>query len=85
MEESDNDTIGDDFTTSPKPEIEFANNKPHIDVQARDSVIPNRSEIGTIVSEQASKAPPPTCHAVRSEQLAERVLHKKKAARNSPS
>ena len=78
MEESDNDTIGDDLTTSPKPEIDFANNKPHVDVQARDSVIPNRSEITTIVSEQAPKAPPPTYHAVRSEQLAERVLHKKK-------
>ena len=78
MEESDNDTIGDDLTTSPKPDIDFANNKPHVDVQARDSVIPNRSEITTIVSEQASKAPPPTYHAVRSEQLAERVLHKKK-------
>ena len=71
MEESD------DSTTSPKPDFDFANNKPHVDVQARDSVIPNRSEITTIVSEQASKAPPPTYHAVRSEQLAERVLHKK--------
>ena len=77
MEESDNDTIGDDLTTSPKPDIDFANNKPRVDVQARDSVIPNRSEITTIVSEQASKAPPPTYHAVSSEQLAERVLHKK--------
>ena len=71
MEESD-------LTTSPKPDIDFANNKPHVDVQARDSVIPNRSEITTIVSEQVSKAPPPTYHAVRSEQLAERVLHEKR-------
>ena len=72
MEESD------DLTTSPKPDIDFANNKPNVDVQARDSVIPNRSEITTIVSEEASKARPPTFHAVRSEQLAERVLHEKR-------
>ena len=37
----------------------------------------NRSEI-TIISEEASKAPSPTFHAVRSEQLAERVLHERR-------
>jgi len=34
MKEIDNDSIGDDLTTSPKPEINFVINKPPVDVQA---------------------------------------------------
>ena len=76
MEESDND-ISDDLITLPNPEIDLAKNKPHVDVQARDYTSPNRSEITSIISEEASKAPSPTFHAVRSEQLAERVLQER--------
>ena len=72
--ESDNDIISGDLTTLPKPEIDFANNKPHVDVQARDYTPPNRSEITTIISEEA---PSPSFRAVHSEQLAERVLQER--------
>ena len=78
IEESDNDIIGEDLTTLPKPEIDLANNKPRVDVQALGYILPNRSEITTIIPEEASKAPPPTFHAVRSVQLAERVLHERR-------
>ena len=78
MDESDNDIISGDLTTLPKPEIDLANNKPHVDVQARDYIFPNRSEITTIISEEASKAPSPSFRAVRSEQLADRVLQERR-------
>ena len=74
MDESDNDIISEDLITLPKRDFDLANNQPHVEVQARDYVFPNRSEITTIISEEDSKAPSPTFHAVRSEQLAERVL-----------
>ena len=77
VEQNDDDTIGDDLTTSPKPEFDLENNKSYVGVQARDSVFPNRSEITTIVLEEASKAPPPSYHPVRSEKLAKRFLHKR--------
>ena len=70
MEEIDNDTISEDLITLPKPDIDLANNQPHVNVQARIYIFPNRSEITTIISEEASKAPLPTFHTVRSEQLA---------------
>ena len=67
MEEIDNDTISEDLITLPKPEIDLANNQPHVNVQARICIFPNISEITTIISEEA---PLPTFHTVRSEQLA---------------
>ena len=78
MDESDNDIISGDLTTLPKPEIDLANNQPHVDVKVRDYTFPNRSEITTIISEEASKAPSPSLHAVRSEQFAERVLQERR-------
>ena len=77
IEESDNDINREDLITLPKPEIDLANNQPHVDVKARDYTSPNRSEITTIISEEASKAPLRSFHAVRSEQLAERVLQER--------
>ena len=70
--------INEDLITLPKPEIDPANSKPHVDVQARDYIFLNRSEITTIISEEASKASSPTFHAVRSQQLAESVLHERR-------
>ena len=78
MDESDNDIISGDLTTLPKPEIDLANNKPHVDVQVRGDTSPNRSEITSIISEEASKAPSPSFYAVRSEQLAEKVLQERR-------
>ena len=77
MEENGNNIIGSDLSTSLKPEIDFANEKPHADVQVRNSVFLNRSEITTIISEEAPKAPSPIFHAVRSEELAQRVLQER--------
>ena len=77
MDESDNDIISEDLITLLKREIDLKNNQPHVEVQARSYTFPNRSEITTIISEEASKAPSPTFHAVRSEQLAERVLQER--------
>ena len=73
MEENGNNIIGSDLSTSLKPEIDFANEKPHADVQVRNSAFLNRSEITTIISEEAPKAPSPIFHAVHSEELAQRV------------
>ena len=77
MEEIDNDPIREALTTLLKPEIDLANDKLHGEVQARDYIFPNRSETTAIISEQASRAPSATFHAVRSEQLAERVLQER--------
>ena len=38
MEENDNDTTGDDLTTSLKPEIDLENKKSYADVKACNSV-----------------------------------------------
>ena len=38
IEKSDNDTVSEDLTTLPKPEIDLANNKPHANVQALDRI-----------------------------------------------
>ena len=77
IEESDNDINREDLTTLPKPEIDVAKNKPHVDVQARNYTSPNRSEITTIISGEASEAPSPSFRAVRSEQLADRVVQER--------
>ena len=78
MDESDNDIISGDLTTLTKAEIDLSNNKPHVDVQACDYTFPSKSEITTIISEEASKAPSTSFHAVRSEQLADRVLQERR-------
>lgn len=77
MEGNGNNIIGCDLSTSLKPETDFANERPHADVQACNSVFLNRSEITTIISEEASKAPAPTLHTVRSEQLPQKVLQER--------
>ena len=82
MEESDNYTISEDLTTLPKPEINLANNKPHVDVQACDYMFPNSSEITTLNSGEALRAPSPTFHAVHSEQYAEKQQEIRQANTN---
>lgn len=82
MEESDNYTISEDLTTLPKPEINLANNKPRVDVQACAYMFPNSSEITTINSGEASGGRSPTFHAVRSEQYAEKQQEIRQANTN---